>query len=234
MFCLTVHLTTYCQTIEFFNVGWQDGPVNNIYIERSDVEDFEIIDYCQTIGFFNVGWQDRPMNNLYIERNDVVNIEIIDLYPYPIIRVKVNDGIYDVIKTYVTNNSNCKVPSRGEYHTNPQEGSVGNYDWGSYAVTIQSDFIFYFMEGGKESKKYFHGLINTLKKSGYSNVAIIFDKEIMPEFWYLGEDSQEDLPSETETPKTYYWLVCTIVAILFIVVLVIKMFIKRLKVHSSD
>jgi len=189
---------------------------------------FHLATYCQTIGFFNVGWQDRPKNNLYIERSDVVDFEIIDLHPYTVIYVKVNDDIYDVIKTYVINNNNCKVPF--QYYPDPQKGSVGDYDWGSYAVSIESDFILYFMEGGKESNKYFYGLIKTLKKSGYSNVAFIFDKNFMSSYY----EYPEDLPSETEAPKTYYWLVCSIIAILFIVVLVIKKFIKRLKVHSSD
>ena len=36
VFCTIFHLTTYCQTIEFFNVGWQDKPMNSLIITKTD------------------------------------------------------------------------------------------------------------------------------------------------------------------------------------------------------
>jgi len=117
--------------------------------------------FSQQIEFFNVGLQDKPMDNLIISKS---NIDI-DQFGTCYMGINLDEKEFSLIENYVVSRNTKQKPVKSAYHKN-EEGSAGAYPYGTYAVLLtnerQDTIVFYCLENGKKTAKYFDDLISLL------------------------------------------------------------------------
>jgi len=149
---------------------------------------FQISLFSQQIEFFNVGWKDKYLYNLIINRldGDSADTKLGSCYKC----ISLNEEGFSLIENYVVSRNTQQRPVKNSYHKD-ENYSFGDYPYGTFAILLtnkQKDtIVFYCLENGKKTAKYFEDMIFLLNKNEGIGVATYIDYIIFSRIDFLLE-----------------------------------------------